>query len=296
MTLCSMTGFARIDGSDASATWHWELRSVNGRGLDVRLRLPNGAERLEVQARERVAKHLKRGNVSLSLTQQRSVETSEIKLNETALDQVLRASEQVRARIDAPPPTVEGLLALRGVLEVSDNDESEEIVAGRTAAQLTDLDSALSALVDMRRSEGRRLGDLVRDQLVRIADLVEQIAASPARTPEVITSRIRALVERIRDDHAAEFDPARLHQEAVLLAAKADIEEELQRLRVHIDAARELLQSGEAVGRRLDFLTQEFNREANTICSKSNESEVTRLGLDLKSVIEQMREQVQNIE
>jgi len=296
MSLKSMTGFARVDGADATANWYWEIRSVNGRGLDVRLRLPPGSERLEVAARERATACLSRGNVSLSLNQRKTSSGSQITINDEALAQVLKASDELRVRLDAPAPSIEGLLSLRGVLEVNEVEDAEDVVAERIAAQLAGLEKALEDLVVMRAGEGLRLMELVEGQLKRIAETVEAIAASPARRPDVVAVRLKSMVDRLVDDTAGNFDEARLYQEAVLLAGKADVEEELQRLRVHVTAARELLGSQEAVGRRLDFLTQEFNREANTICSKSNDSDVTRLGLELKSVIEQMREQVQNIE
>ena len=296
MTVMSMTGFARVDGADEAATWFWEIRTVNGRGLDVRLRLPQGAERIEAAVRDMVAKRVTRGNVNLQLTQRRTVSGSAIVVNETALGQILDVATALRDRIGAPPPTVEGLLGLRGVLESVEIEEMEAVIEARHAAQLSDLSKGLTALVEARSGEGRRLGVLVQNQLSRIAEIVETVAASRARTADVIAGRLSELVNRLMADNSATFDEGRLHQEAVLLATKADIEEELQRLRAHVAAARELLAAKEAVGRRLDFLTQEFNREANTLCSKSNDAEVTKLGLELKSAIEQMREQVQNIE
>lgn len=296
MAVMSMTGFARVDGADEAATWFWEIRTVNGRGLDVRLRLPQGAERIEVAARELVAKKLTRGNVNLQLTQKRTTTGSALVVNEAALGQIMDIADSLRDRIGAPPPTVEGLLGLRGVLESVEIDEAEDVVEARNAAQLTDLATALTALLEARSGEGRRLGMLVEGQLSRIAEIVETIAGSRARTADAITARLTELVNRLMTDKAGVFDEARLHQEAVILATKADIEEELQRLRAHVAAAHELLASKDAIGRRLDFLTQEFNREANTLCSKSNDADVTKLGLELKSAIEQMREQVQNIE
>lgn len=296
MSLKSMTGFARVDGADAGASWYWEVRSVNGRGLDVRLRLPPGCEAVEVPAREIVNKRLSRGNVSLQLNQKRIGSATEVSVNEAALSQVLEVAEKVRSRLGAPPPTVEGILALRGVLETVEVDEADELVAQRAKAQLADLSRALEALVAARQGEGDRLAEIVEEQLKQISGVVEAVAVSPARSPDVIGKRIREMIERLVSEKGLSFDEARLHQEAVLLATKADVEEELQRLRAHVDAARELLAADEAVGRRLDFLTQEFNREANTLCSKSNDTEVTKLGLELKATIEQMREQVQNIE
>lgn len=296
MTVMSMTGFARVDGADDGANWFWEIRSVNGRGLDVRLRLPPGAERIELPARELVAKRLVRGNVTLQLNQRRTVTSSAIVVNEATLAQILEVASDLRERLGAPPPTVEGLLGLRGVLESVEVEDSNETLEARSAAQLSDLADGLDALVEARAGEGRHLGDVVEEHLSTISRIVEAVAASPARSPEAIAQRLDELVGRLLTTKSASFDEARLHQEAALLATKADIEEELQRLRGHVAAARELLEKQGGIGRRLDFLTQEFNREANTLCSKSNDGEVTKLGLELKSTIEQMREQVQNIE
>jgi uncharacterized protein (TIGR00255 family) len=296
MAVMSMTGFARVDGADDGASWFWELRSVNGRGLDVRLRLPPGSEQVELPTRERIAKRLTRGNVNIQLNQRRTVSSSAIVVNEEALSQIWVVARDLQERLGASPPTVDGLLGLRGVLDTIDVEENDQVVKARIVAQLSELEHALDALVDARASEGRRLGAIVNEQLNRISELVEAVAVSPARSPAVIGERLKEQIKRLVDEKAASFDEARLHQEAVLLAAKADIEEELQRLRAHVAAARELLGADEAIGRRLDFLTQEFNREANTLCSKSNDASVTKLGLELKSTIEQMREQVQNIE
>ncbi|MBU2532278.1 MAG: YicC family protein [Alphaproteobacteria bacterium] len=296
MAIMSMTGFARADGADGAANWYWEIRSVNGRGLDVRLRLPAGSEGIEVPARELIGQRLTRGNVTAQLNQRRTTSGTQIVLNEEALGQIISVSEQVRKRLGAPAPTVEGLLGLRGVLDVVEVVEPPEVLEARGNAQLADLAQGLDLLVEARANEGRRLAVVVEDQLRRIAEIIETVTQSPSRSPEAVKYRLREMIGKLVSDRAQDFDEARLHQEAVLLATKADIEEELQRLRAHVGAARDLLQSEDSVGRRLDFLTQEFNREANTLCSKSNDTEVTRLGLQLKSVIEQMREQVQNIE
>lgn len=296
MAVISMTGFARVDGADDGASWFWEVRSVNGRGLDVRLRLPPGNERIELPTRERIAKRLTRGNINIQLNQRRTSTSSAIVVNEEALAQIVSVARDLQDRVGARPPSVDGLLGLRGVLDTVEVEEKEAIVEARGAQQLVDLDTALDALVEARAGEGARLGVIVEQQLLRISELIELVAASPARSPEAIGERLREQVQRLVDERAANLDEARLHQEAVLLATKADIEEELQRLRSHVEAARELLSGEGAIGRRLDFLTQEFNREANTLCSKSNDTGVTKLGLEMKSTIEQMREQVQNIE
>ncbi len=296
MPVMSMTGFARVDGHDDAANWYWELRSVNGRGLDVRLRLPPGQDRLEGPVRERVGHALTRGNVTVQLFQRRSGAGSQLVVNEAALERVLTLAAGLRARLDSPPPTVEGLLGLKGVLDVEETEEDETVIAARQQMQLDALERALDELVEARTGEGARLKTVIEEQFARIAAIVEAVATSPARTPEAIAARLDEQIKRLLESPATSLDPVRLHQEAVIMAGKADIEEELQRLRAHIAAGRDLLGGGGAIGRRLDFLTQEFNREANTLCSKSNATDVTRLGLELKAVIEQMREQVQNIE
>jgi uncharacterized protein (TIGR00255 family) len=296
MAVRSMTGFARVDGHDQAVTWYWEVRSVNGRGLDVRLRLPPGGEGLEEPARKLAGERLTRGNVMIQLTQRRSEAASRIVVNNAALDQLLEISDELRDRLGALPPTVEGLLALRGVLESVEVVDEETVVAEREAHQLSDLMRALDQLVKARESEGARLAVVLRGHIDRIEELVGAVERSPARTPKAIRARLAVSIERLLGEKAREFDVDRLHQEAVLLATKADVEEELQRLRTHIAAARDLLAEGGSIGRRFDFLVQEFNREANTLCSKANDTDITRAGLEMKSLIDQMREQVQNIE
>jgi uncharacterized protein (TIGR00255 family) len=295
MVLKSMTGFARSDGAIGNTTWHWEVRVVNGRGLDLRVRLPAGYDGLEPHVREAAAKRLKRGNAAITLTVTRQEGISEIRLNEAALAQVLAAAGRVRELTDSQPPRVECLLALKGMLEFVEASESEQDVRARSASMMASLEKALDDVVSDRVREGSRLGAILHDQLVEVERLTSAIAKSPARSPDSVKQRLREQVARLLDNATA-LDPARLHQEAVLLATRADVEEELTRLAVHLAAARDLLASDEPVGRRLDFLSQEFNREANTLCSKSNDADITRMGLRLKAVIDQMREQVQNIE
>lgn len=295
MSIKSMTGFARADGTHGSVSWYWEVRSVNGRGLDVRIRLPSGQDHLEQPVRKAVSNHLTRGNVNVQLVVQRDVGEVEIRLNETALKQVLVAAETVRRMTDGPPVSAETLLQIKGVLEIAEPELEAGEKDALQAALLGSLDEALAEMIASRTVEGGSLASALSGILSQIEALVGKIDRAPSRTPEAIGQRIKEQLARILSD-SAELEPSRLHQEAALLAAKADIEEELQRLRAHISAAREHLTRSEPVGRKLDFLTQEFNREANTICSKSNDIDVTRAGLALKAAIEQMREQVQNIE
>lgn len=291
----SMTGFARAEGADRGATWYVEMRSVNGRGLDVRFRLPPGSDGLEARMREAVNKRLARGSVSVLLQVDRPQAVPQIRLNEAALQQVMVAAARVRQLTGAPAPTVEGLLALRGVLEVAETQESEEEQAQRGAAILATFETALDRLVEARGGEGARLKDIIRVAVDEIEALVRRVASSPARQPAAIAARLNEQVARLTGATNG-FDPERLHQEAVLLATRADVEEEVQRLGVHIAAARELLAFLGPSGRKFDFLVQEFNREANTLCSKANDPDISRNGLAMKVLIDQMREQIANIE
>jgi uncharacterized protein (TIGR00255 family) len=295
MSIKSMTGFSRTEGSAGGMTWHWELRSVNGRGLDVRLRLPPGVEALEPKVREAAARHLVRGSVTIGLSSDGREGALQIRLNEQALLQVVKAAERIRQLTDSAPPRVDGLIAVKGVLEVVEKEESPAESAARTEAMLASLEDAFRALVQSRSAEGARLKAVLSANLADIERLVSAVEASPARSPAAIEARLKDQIGRLLEA-ANGFDAGRLHQEAVLIATRADVEEELKRLRSHIGAARELLEEPGAVGRKFDFLAQEFNREANTLCAKANDVEITRNGLALKTVIDQMREQVQNIE
>jgi uncharacterized protein (TIGR00255 family) len=295
MSLKSMTGFGRSDGALPGISWTWEARSVNGRGLDVRLRLPPGSDALEPRVRDAASQRFSRGSLTVALQAQRDAGATEIRLNEAALEQVLKAADHIQHLTGCERPRVEGLLALKGVLEVVEPVEDEQSVKIRHDAMMASLDTALDDLAAARAGEGTRLAEVLKGHIGKIERIVAEVAASPARTPDAIAARIAEQVRRLMDNGAA-LDPDRLHQEAVLFATRADVEEELQRLKAHVAAARELLAESGAVGRKLDFLTQEFNREANTLCSKANAADITRAGLALKAVIDQMREQVQNIE
>jgi uncharacterized protein (TIGR00255 family) len=295
MTLKSMTGFARTDGVHGNTSWFWEVRSVNGRSLDLRTRLPSGLERLEADVRSLCQKRLARGNCTVSLGIKREAGQMEIRLNETALAQARAVAERAKDLTDLKAPRLDTLLAMRGVVETAEPEESEEEQAAFSHALLAGLASALDQLVVARAAEGERLHQVIEKQLVSIEDLVTQAAAALAHQPNLLAERLREQIERLSEAGAG-LEPERLHQEALLLAAKADIQEELDRLRAHVAAATELIASGAPAGRKLEFLAQEFNREANTICSKASDIEIRRIGLDLKSVIDQLREQVQNIE
>ncbi len=296
MPLSSMTGFARVAGQTEAISWTWELRSVNGRGLDVRVRLPSGFESLDAKVRQQVAACLKRGHVQVSLQVRRVSDTVTMKVNRALLNWLVEEAKALERRLGphAAPVEPAALLGLRGVLEPMDEDP-QALLEKAERPLLKSLETALSDLVNIRRAEGARLKAVVAAQIDRIAALVQEARANPARRPEAIRERLREQVRRLLETETG-LDEDRLHQEAVLLAAKADVAEELDRLTAHVAAARELLEKEEAVGRRLDFLAQEFNREANTLCAKSNDVSLTRTGLELKAVIDQLREQVQNIE
>lgn len=293
MKIKSMTGFARIEGSHGAMRWHWELRSVNGRGLDLRFRLPPGFDQIEPKLREAAQRRLVRGSVNATLTMQREAGAAAIRLNEAALMQAVAAADRAGELTGAARPPLEALLAIRGVLEVSEPEEAGNEALLHPA--VASFEAAIEGLVAARATEGRRLGEILADQLAQIETLVASAANSPARSVEAIRGRLAEQVGRLLEA-SPQLDPARLHQEAALIATRADIEEEVKRLGAHIAAARELLGAAEPVGRKLEFLAQEFNREANTLCSKANAPEITRSGLGLKAVIDQLREQVQNIE
>jgi len=295
MTLKSMTGFARADGVHGDMSWYWEARSVNGRSLDLRLRLPSGFERLEIGARGLAQEKLARGNCTINLGLKRETGQMEIRLNEAALTQAKDVAERAHTLTDLKAARLDTLLSMRGVVETVEAEESDEAQAALTQALLAGLAATLDQLVKARASEGERLQRVIVKQLALIAALVEQASAASARQPEAIAARLAEQIARLAET-GANFDPDRLHQEALLLAAKADIQEELDRLHAHVSAANELIGSNQPAGRKFEFLAQEFNREANTICSKAADLEISRAGLELKTVIDQLREQVQNIE
>jgi len=295
MSLHSMTGFARADGSAEGYRWTWEIRSVNGKGLDIRARLSPGFERLDAPARERCAGRLTRGNIQTTLTVVGETAAGRIRINEDVLNEVLAVMQKIAGRIDAEPPTLDGILAVRGVIETAEAEIDEATLAHLDENILSSLDRALDGLVVARAREGEAIGAVLEARLEEIGRLVRAAEVSPARTPEVIRKRLAEQVAALLDATPG-LDPDRLHQEAVLLATKADIREEIDRLDAHLAAAAELLSQGGPVGRRLDFLAQEFNRETNTLCAKSNDRAVTAIGLELKAVVDQLREQIQNLE
>lgn len=295
MSLSSMTGYARASAALDGLHWQWDIKSVNGKGLDIRCRLPPGFETLDLPVREIAQKHLKRGNVQIGFTSDRGGAEQKLAVNEAALEQVVTLAEKLRERLGGAPPQIETLLGLRGIVDVAAPVEDETQTAKRDKAILKSAEEAFQALAVMRKAEGAKLAAVLGLQLDRIEKLVGAARDNPARSVEAIRARLAEQVSRLMEANAS-FDRDRLHQEAVLLATRADIVEEIDRLVAHIEAARALLRSSEPAGRQLDFLAQEFNREANTLCSKASDRSLTATGLELKTVIDQMREQVQNIE
>ena len=295
MALSSMTGFARGHGASGSYAWAWELKSVNAKGLDLRLRLPPGWEAVEVPVRGRAAEKLARGTVYGTLTVEREGVGPAVRVNEAVLNAVLATLKDLAGRVEAAPPRLDGILALKGVIEVADQDEAEADRLAAEQAVVAGFDRTVAELAAMRRREGESLRTVLVQRLSEIAALAARAEAAPGRRPEAIRARIAEQVAMLLEA-SSRFDPDRLHQEAILIASKADIREELDRLQSHVAQARELIGEGGPVGRRLDFLAQELNREANTICAKSNDVELTHVGLSLKTSVEQFREQVQNLE
>ena len=295
MALSSMTGFARSHGTCGPYAWAWEVKSVNGKGLDLRLRFPPGWDAIEVPVRSRAAETLARGSIQANLTVERSGALPVVRVNSAVLDAVLATAKQLAKRVDMSPPSLDGLLALKGVMEVSEAEETEEERRSAEAAVIAGFASVIAALAEMRRHEGEALGRILLARLGEIGALAERADKSPGRQPEAIRARLAEQIATLLSQ-SDRFDPDRLHQEAILIATKADVREELDRLAAHVGQAKRLIDQGGPIGRRLDFLAQELNREANTLCAKANDVVLTNIGLELKAAVEQFREQVQNVE
>jgi uncharacterized protein (TIGR00255 family) len=295
MSIASMTGFAREAGITGPYQWAWEIKTVNGRGLEVRVRTPSGFDALGEEARGQILKALTRGQGQLNLSLSKASSTPKLRVNQEVLQSLLSAIGNLTLPGNVQPASLDGLLSVRGVVEL----EEDATEPGQDEALTTALKGAVGQLIESlkaaRLKEGQALAVVLNQQLDLITSFVTEAEKSPARQPEAIRARLEAQIAELIDGKAT-LDPARLHQEAVLIAARADIREELDRLKAHVEAAREVLRTGGAVGRRLDFLAQEFGREANTLCAKAGDVALSRIGLDLKAVVEQFREQVQNVE
>ena len=290
-----MTGFARSEGHADGLGWVWEIKSVNSKSLDLRCRVPAGFDALEPKLRVALADRFKRGAINVSLTVTKSATNAPLRVNRTALAEIMALAKELAQETGAAPPRIDGLLALKGVLESSDETVDTPAAEQRQAVVQRDFEAALDALAAMRLAEGKRLVPVLEARLAEItalADAAEHTAAAqPAAAKVRLKEQVTALLEAV-----PALSEERLAQEAALIIARGDVREELDRLAAHVDAARSLLREGGAIGRRLDFLCQEFNREANTLASKSPDLELTRIALGLKAAIEQLREQVQNIE
>ena len=295
MVLSSMTGFARSHGASGPYAFEWEVKSVNAKGFDLRLRLPPGWEELEAFAKKRAAEVLSRGTVYANFNVKRANAQSTVRVNEDVLASVLRVAASLANKIDAVAPSIDGLLAIKGVIEVvePEADETEDKAAKDAAAAA--FEQALTNLVEMRRREGSALSQILLQRMDEIERLAKKAETAPGRKPEAIKVRLAEQIAVLMET-SDRFDPDRLSQEALLIATKADIREELDRIASHIAQTRDMIAKGGPIGRRLDFLAQEFNREVNTCCSKSNDIELTNTGLEMKNVVEQFREQVQNLE
>ncbi|MBR0870918.1 YicC family protein [Bradyrhizobium tropiciagri] len=295
MALSSMTGFARSHGASGPYTFEWELKSVNAKGYDLRLRLPSGWDELEAFAKKRAGELLSRGTVYANLSVKRTDAAQTVRINEDVLDAVLKVAGMLTQRIDAVAPSIDGLLGIKGVIEMVEPESNEDEEKAARAAATTAFEQALDSLVEMRRREGDALGQILMQRMDEIERLAGRAEAAPGRKPEAIKARLAEQIATLLEA-SDRFDADRLSQEALLIATKADIREELDRIASHIGQVREMIGKGGPVGRRLDFLAQEFNREVNTCCSKSNDVELTNTGLEMKNVVEQFREQVQNLE
>jgi uncharacterized protein (TIGR00255 family) len=294
VNISSMTGFAREAGFSAPFHWNWEIKTVNSKGLDLRLRLPPGFDMLDAPVRAAISKVVTRGACYANLTVTRDSAVMTARVNRELLAHLMETIAALPRPENIAPATLDGLLGLRGVIETQEAEEDEAAFAAAQAEMLGALDKALAQLGAMRRQEGASLAAFLTQRLDKIAALTKAADVCPARQPQAVKERLRNAVAQLGE--VGRFDEARLYQEAVMLAAKADIREELDRLASHVAAAKKLIGEGGAVGRRLDFLAQEFSRETNTLCAKSNDSTLTALGLEMKVEVEQLREQAQNIE
>lgn len=293
--LQSMTGFARAQTTSSHWRLAWELKTVNAKGLDLRLRLPPGFDAIEQDVRARISGQIARGACYATLTAQREAGALEVRVNEAAIAALTQALSRIPVSANIRPASLDGLLGVRGIIEVIESVDDEAAMAAIFAAALSSLNIALADLLAMRAREGGALEVILGQRLAAMAQLVDAAESCPGRRPEAVRARLAQSVAALIEASAT-LDQTRLHQEAILLAAKADVREELDRLKAHVAAVHELLASGKPVGRRLDFLAQELGREANTLCAKSNDPELTRLGMELRVEIEQFREQVQNVE
>lgn len=296
MAIASMTGFARTEGSNGAWIWSWEAKSVNSRGLDVRSRLPQGSEQLEIEVRNRTAKRFKRGNVNVTFEISTRADETRYRINRELLDDLVATAQELGPKAEGfDAPRLDGLMAVRGVVETVDDGRQDLLSGERRDEILANLDQALDDLKGARVDEGSRLADTLNERLATMSSLAAAAAKCASLQPEQASLKFREQLAALLEG-APPLPEERIAQEVAVLVTKMDVQEEIDRLNSHLEAAAKLLSDGGVIGRQLDFLCQEINREANTLCSKASDMELTRIGLDLKSAIEQFREQVQNIE
>lgn len=305
----SMTGFARVDGGAEAApeggespipwTWTWEIRSVNAKGLDLRTRLPSLAEGWESRIRERAQARLARGSVTVTWTLEQAdrAKVPQVVVNEPFLREILALQEKLEADglVYPTAPSLDRLLAIRGVVEVVERVADAAVIAALEAPALADLDRALDGMVEARGREGAKLKTVLETHLDEMAELTGRAVAAAESQPAALRARMADQLALLMEA-SPPVSEERMVQELALLATKADVREETDRLTAHVAACRELLSDGGAIGRKLDFLCQELNREANTLCSKAVDLELTGIGVELKTRIERFREQIQNVE
>ena len=295
-----MTGFARtrghyLNGDDIETNWSIELRSVNGKGLDIRVRMPSSLDAIDQEIKKQLSQKISRGNVSLNITLKSKELKGKIELNQDAFNDILNAAQSAATISGLPMPNLDTLLNMRAVLQEQETQEDEEAAKTLHTHIMQDVKQAMDALLQARKEEGEQLKAAILQRLEAINDLTKQAQTLANDQPNAIKQKIKENIATLLEQ-ADQFDENRLHQEAMLIAVKADISEELDRLNSHVEQAHDLIERNEPIGRRLDFLCQEFNREANTLCSKASSKQLTYIGLELKTVIDQLREQVQNIE
>ncbi|WP_332686790.1 YicC/YloC family endoribonuclease [Bosea sp. (in: a-proteobacteria)] len=293
MAIESMTGFAREAGTVATHAFAWEVRSVNGRGLDVRVRVPPGFELFSEAARKQMAAAFSRGTLHVNLAITSAAAPARPRINHEALAALLDAAGRVALPAGIAPASLDGLLAIRGVVEIA--EESDDALSALEGPVLAALERLVAALKQARLAEGQALETVIAGHLATIAWLTGEAEHHPARSVEAVRARLSAQLAALLET-SAPLEPQRLHQEAALLAVRADIREEIDRLHAHVAGLRELLAQGGPIGRKLDFLAQEFGREASTLCAKAGDPGLSRIGLDLRTTVDQLREQVQNVE
>jgi uncharacterized protein (TIGR00255 family) len=295
MTISGMTGFARAEGEHAGQRWIWELRSVNGRSLDLKLRMPSGFDALEPPARAAAAQRFKRGSLQATLSLTRDAcAAPPLTVDMALVERLLEAGDPLVQANRVRKPAWDGLLTVRGVVQSEDGDLDEEARSALEAALASGFEQALDRLAEARQAEGRALAAIFAEAADRLEALIRAARGSAATAPQAALDRIRQRLEQLAPE--IKLDPQRLAQEAALAAMRADVQEELERLAAHAGELRSLITKPEPAGRRLDFLSQELTREANTLCSKSSDLELTRIGLDLKTVVDQIKEQAANVE